>query len=138
MGTRGTIHVLDGKKTILSVYRQMDSYPTGLGKEIFDLLKFSKITDGYTIGQQCPDVFNGIGCMAAYLIGHLKLVPYGRIKNAIGNVYVTDNKDRQEYNYFISAKGEKLNLRVTDSSDKELFSGEMIKFDAKKIEDSLN
>lgn len=132
MGTRGTIHIKDGKKHLASVYRQMDSYPTGLGSEIFDLLKFSEIVNGYTGSHSAPEQFNGMGCLAAYLIGHLKLVPYGQIKNAIGNIYLTDKTDRQEFNYFISQKDSKVFLKVTDYDDEEIFSGPIIEFNDEK------
>lgn len=138
MGTRGTIHIQDDGKTIVSVYRQMDSYPTGLGQEIFELCFMSEIKNGYSLGDQCPEKFNGMGCLGAYLIGHLKLVPYGKIKNAIGNVYITNSDDRQEYNYFIShkrtAKKTGLYLIITNSDDKPIFSDFLNNFKAKELE----
>lgn len=135
MGTRGTIHFIDEKKTIASIYRQMDSYPSGLGEELYQMLKFSKIVNGYSTNMQCPNEFNGMGCLAAYVIGCLKLFPYGQHKNAIGNVYMTNAKDRQEYNYFISAdKDNNLILKVTNSDDKQIFKGAFASFNGKKLE----
>lgn len=32
MGTRSIIHVKDGRKTIVTLYRQYDGYPSGMGE----------------------------------------------------------------------------------------------------------
>lgn len=133
MGTRATIHIYEGKKHIVSIYRQMDGYPSGIGLEIVNHLRTSRLVNGYGNGDSAPNVFNGMQCLAAYLIGVLKLFPYGQHRDAIGNVYLTDESDRQEWNYKVFTKGDKLLLEV-EHDDKIKFSGEMYKFDAKKIE----
>lgn len=136
MGTRGTIHILDGKKTVASIYRQMDSYPSGLGEEIKSYLKESEVVNGYSGGMDNPKQFNGIGCLAAYLIGKLKLAPYQELKprSTIGNVYLTNKADRQEYNYFISEVDGKLKIKVTNHANKTIFNDLVSNFNGKKIE----
>ena len=147
MGTRGTVHILDGRKTIVSIYRQMDSYPTGLGQDIKALLVGAQVVNGYGLKMDCPKYFNGMGCLGAWLVGQLKLNGYsGERKDTIGNLYLTDSRDRQEFNYFISASesltvavnGVKpyatLFLKVTNESGKVLYHGTLEGFNASKVE----
>jgi len=92
MGTRALIHIKDytnGAKgsTLTTLYRQMDGYPDGLGASIRDKLAGCQITNGYRSGQDAPHWFNGAGCLAAYLIGALK-VDRDYSETTIGNVYI--------------------------------------------------
>jgi len=83
MGTRSLTHVIEtwkdstGKKkkqTLLTMYRQMDGYPSGHGAELVDFLEGSKVVDGYTKSDEESEkrVFNGAGCLAAQLVAHFK------------------------------------------------------------------
>ena len=38
MGTRTLVHIKDGKKTIATIYRQYDGYPSGMGEDIKRIL----------------------------------------------------------------------------------------------------
>lgn len=90
MGTRSLLHIKDEGKTLVTLYRQYDGYPTGMGKDIKDALAKGKarLTNGYSGSDKNPEVFNGMGCLAAYLVGELKR-PHDMGKgNSIGNVYV--------------------------------------------------
>lgn len=74
MGTRSLLHIKDEGKTLVTLYRQYDGYPTGMGKDIKDALAKGKarLTNGYSGSDKNPEVFNGMGCLAAYLVVELK------------------------------------------------------------------
>jgi hypothetical protein len=123
MGTRGLIHIKDGKKTIVTIYRQYDCYEEGIGQEIFDILAQSTIVNGYNARMQAPNQFNGVGCLAAYLIGVLK-------EQKIGNVYIMPPNCKdvwEEYTYTISLDNiGNLNLKVVDVYNKNtLYDGNL-------------
>ena len=127
MGTRGTIHIIDGKSCLCSIYRQYDTYPTGLGQELKTFLSNATVINGFSGDDVAPEKFNGMGCLAAWLIGQLK--------NGIGNVYMTTKTDRQEYNYFISeSETGFIQLKLTDWQNKVIYKGLLKYFDAKKVE----
>ena len=132
MGTRTLAHIKDGKKTIATVYRQYDGYPTGMGDDIKEILNngMVKILNGYSLEHQVPKQFNGMGCLAAYLIGELK-------EKKIGNVYIfpANSKDvGEEFTYTISEDLGILNLKVTAYGGKTIFKGALINFDGKTVE----
>lgn len=139
MGTRATITIKDGKDTLIKIYRQMDGYPSGLGAEIKQILDngHAELVNGYQLQHQSPKTFNGMGCLAAFLIGALKIVPYGMIgKNPIGNVYITSpNAEPEEYNYILYANKEnELCLEIKTYEGKELFKDVLSKFDPEKFD----
>lgn len=110
VGTRALVHIKNGglrNKTIVTLYRQMDGYESGLGQEIVDTLNAGdcRLVNGYRSTDMVPAVFNGMQCLAAYLVGRLKVFPYGEdTKNAIGSVYLmpANTKDvGEEYVYTI-------------------------------------
>lgn len=96
MGTRSLTHIKDETGTTLTtIYRQYDGYPDGHGKDLFEFLKGRKILNGFG-GDEDKQHSNGIGCLAAGLIGALK--------KGIGNVYICspDSKDMwEDYIYTI-------------------------------------
>lgn len=94
MGTRSLTRVMDGKEELLCLYRQMDGYPSGHGKDLIEILKGSTIVNG--IGDHSKPVHNGMGCLAATLVGKLKDGP--------GSIYIypVGSKDcGEEYTYII-------------------------------------
>ena len=125
MGTRATIHIAkreEGvsfseipKKKLVSIYKQYDGYPEGLGVTIANYLDDKKIVNG--IGVDRSIVFNGLGCLAASLIAELK--------EEAGNVYI-DNPDCPhgwlDYEYVIwGDAGKDLSISIF-----ECYSGECI------------
>jgi len=134
MGTRALIHVKDGKKTIATIYRQYDGYPTGLGEDIKKILNNGnvEILNGYN-GCKVPYEFNGIGCLGAYLIGELK-------QKKIGNVYLMapNIKDAgEDFTYIISKdkNNVNVNLKVIDSYTKKIvYNGRLKDFCGQKAE----
>lgn len=84
MGTRSNVRFRDdGGRILTCVYRQYDGYPSGMGNDLLNILNGGdvEITNGFGGDQAAPAVFNGMGCMAAYVIGALK-------QARIGNVYM--------------------------------------------------
>jgi hypothetical protein len=129
MGTRGTIHIKDGKKTILSLYRQYDCYPTGLGEELKAGFGATQIVNGFSLAMKAPAYANTVQCLAAQIVANQK--------QGLGHVYITDARDRQEYNYFIAADRDgKLTLRVTNSANVELYNGPLASFNGSAVEAS--
>jgi hypothetical protein len=133
MSTRTLVHIKDGKKTIATIYRQYDGYPTGMGEDIKRILNNGEveILNGYSGDSKIPAKFNGMGCLAAFLVGELK-------GSFIGNVYLmaANAKDcGEDYVYTLSVIKEKLNVKVQDVWNKSvLFSGPLSEFCGKKAE----
>jgi hypothetical protein len=132
MGTRTLVHIKDGKKTIATIYRQYDGYPTGMGNDIKEALNLGNVTilNGFG-GQTVPSHFNGMGCLTAYLIGELK-------NKKIGNVYIfpANSKDvGEEFTYTLSESGGEVKLKVTESyNNKTIFNGLLKDFDGETVE----
>ena len=78
MGTRSITRILDETgKEFVTIYRQYDGYPSGMGNDIFVSLGKRKLVNGFSN----PDVeTNGMHCAAALLISD--------IKQGCGNVYL--------------------------------------------------
>ena len=114
MGTRALLHIKENglkSKTMATIYRQYDGYPTGLGMDIYTILNNGKATLLNGFGDhQAPAYFNGMGCMGAYLIGELK-------DRTIGNVYlypVNSKECGEEYVYTVYCKDNELMIQVID------------------------
>lgn len=137
MGTRTLVHIKDGKKTIATIYRQYDGYPTGMGDDIKKILNegMVSILNGYSSNDKAPRQFNGMGCLAAFLIGELK-------DKKIGNVYILpiNSKDvGEDYTYTISQDllFGTLNLKVVENShngNKTIFNEGLAGFDGATVE----
>ena len=81
MGTRGNVVVQDRGENLVRIYRQFDSYLSGMGAGLKEMLgEQPRIVNGYGSGDDSPLAFNGMGCLAAYVIAHLK--------DGIGNIYI--------------------------------------------------
>ena len=141
MGTRALIHIKDGRQTLLTLYRQMDGMPTGLGDEIKTVLNngWVEIINGYSGNDKAPEKFNGMGCLAAFLVGALKLHGYGEIcRNPIGSVYIypANSKDvGEEYTYTLTSKKTKIYLEVKHG-EVSIFKGLLKEFKPKEVEES--
>lgn len=112
MGTRALIHIKDQGKTLVTIYKHWDGYPDGLGKNLERLLEGASVKNGYQYGDEAPKVFNGMGCLAAWLIKALK--------EGIGDVYLypPDSTDTgEEYVYIISVQNNRLCLNTYDVGD---------------------
>jgi hypothetical protein len=73
MGTRALTLVVEylDNKTIAQIYSQYDGYVEGVGCELAAFLKDKRLVNG--IGKDTKNIANGMGCLAAQLIAHLKV-----------------------------------------------------------------
>jgi hypothetical protein len=136
MGTRALIHIKGStfeSHTLVTIYRQYDGYPSGLGKDIYEALHEgkSKIVNG--IGKDTDEAkdFNGMGCLAAQLIG--------KLKNNIGNVYIypIDSKNvNEEFTYTLFEHKGSIMLQI-DALDECIQQGPLHAFDMTKLTNSL-
>ena len=132
MGTRALVHIKqDGvdSDTIVSLYRQFDGYPSGLGDDIKKLNVFN-IVNGYSLDQS-EGFANGMGCFAAQLLSFLK--------SGIGNVYVEPLNAYgvgEEFTYRIWKDDGKVRLSV-DYGDDTCYNGLLSDFDGDEVEKSL-
>jgi len=134
MGTRSLIHIKDGDVVIATIYRQFDGYPSGLGQELANFLKSRTLINGISKGQTSKTHANGMGCLAAQLVTHLK-------GDGIGNVYL-DSPGRkpvwEEYVYTIEAKDKGFTMKchqvLAENTTKLLYSGAPSKFNGEAVE----
>ena len=129
MGTRSLTHIIEDKETLTTIYRQFDGYMSGHGSDLANYLADKKIVNGY--GSDTTNIANGMGCLSAQLIAHLK--------TDVGNVYKypPDTKDCwEEYTYYIYLKDNKIKIKVVENYTKEIifdgFPTELLK----KIEEN--
>lgn len=73
MGTHCFTKVLDGDTVLVNLYRQMDGFPGGHGRELCDFLRGIRVIDG--VGP--AGTANGVSCLAAQLVAHFKVGPGG-------------------------------------------------------------
>jgi hypothetical protein len=107
MGTRARVNIYDGNEILVSIYRQYDGYPGGLGQEVADFVSGLTLVNG--LGTDKATVANGMGCLAAQLIAHLK--------TEAGNVYIRDtspDSHGEEYVYTLYERNGKICLRVNE------------------------
>ena len=86
MATRASIKFKDSDGNfIANVYHHYDGYPSGLGVKLLELTD-GVVVNGLGLGERLgKQVFNGFGCLAAYVIKGLKDGP--------GNVYLYSESD---------------------------------------------
>jgi hypothetical protein len=121
MGTRsittfiqtGTNFQTKRKRTqkIVTMYRQYDGYPSGHGLELALFLADGELVNGY--GSRDVKQFNGMGCMAAQVVAHLK--------EGVGNIYlepVRTKADWEDYTYEVIGDMDKFTVTlIAKSSD---------------------
>ena len=98
MGTRSLTHVLDddSEAVLVTIYRQMDGYPSGLGEHLAVFLRGRGLVNGFGIDTPAK-ASNGMGCLAASLVAELK--------DGIGGIYLEPpgSQDHgEEYVYTIA------------------------------------
>lgn len=107
MGTRSLTFVYDEDgRSIISMYRQYDGYPSGHGKDLAEFLEPITMVNG--IGMTEAVIANGPGCLAAQLVAHFKDGP--------GGIYLeptTAVDCGQDYEYHIATHGEGVGLTIT-------------------------
>ena len=83
MGTRSLTYLLDEKDSTLAlIYRQMDGYPDGMGRALYEILNGRHLVNGFSSDdlEAARQPCNGPGCMAATVIAGLK--------KEIGSIYL--------------------------------------------------
>lgn len=94
MGTRCTINFISNEeilmeRSVLFLYYQHDGYISYRGIELAEFLKDMKIVNGY--GTEPINEANGIDCLALqYVAAH---------KKGIGNMYIAEKRQSEEYDY---------------------------------------
>lgn len=140
MGTRSLVHIHDKDRDsdlLVLLYRQYDGYPTGMGKDIKAILCNGKsvITNGFGMGQKAPEVFNGMGCLGAFLVKELK--------ENIGNVYLepvvqAGNDFGQEFEYHVFLRDEKVFLSIDEVyRGNTIYEGPIAEFDPETVEKKM-
>ena len=119
MGTRSLTFVYDNQIPILCMYRPFDGYPSGHGLELAEFLNsFVEIVNGIRIGEN-RKIANGMGCLAAQLVKHMKTGP--------GGIYImsTVTTDAgQDFEYHIYEK----RIVVKNYNEQIIFSGNKEQF----------
>ncbi len=131
MGTRALVRVKDTQgQTLVTLYRQYDGYPSGLGNDIKKCFEGRELVNGF---QDVTTQVNGMGCAAALLVSSLK-------GSEAGGIYLhsTDVGDcGQEYEYVLYASSDEqlLYLRCEGyDGDKPLYDGPLNGFDGNRVE----
>ena len=128
MATRGMISIAkreEGvsfseipKETIVDIYHHWDGYPEGLGVTLGWYFSGKRIVNGIGSRDNEDLIFNGMGCLAASLVAHLKDGP--------GNVYIEGRNQHGwiEYHYYVwGADGKSIYISIFNS-DECIFVGE--------------
>ena len=109
MGTRSLTFVYDEDgRTIISMYRQYDGYPSGHGKELAEFLEPITMVNGIGMTPDGTVIANGPGCLAAQMVAHFKDGP--------GGIYINPTTAvdcGQDYEYHIATHGEGVGLTIT-------------------------
>jgi len=95
MGTRSLTKVYDESGELLvTIYRQYDGYPSGMGVDIATVLDGRELVNGIPCGEGHVTVLNGMDEAAAVLVHGLKN------PCPSGNVYIVAGTDHgEEYTY---------------------------------------
>lgn len=118
MGTRSLTHMVEDNEILVTIYRQYDGYLNGHGMDLAEFLNDISIVNG--ISGTTNKIANGMGCLSAQILAHLKKEP--------GNIYVypPNSKDCwEEFTYYIynNKIGEGVRMRVEDSRGSTIFDG---------------
>lgn len=127
MGTRGRINVYgeawgaqgdEQADVLVSIYQQMDGYPSGLGVALAKFCAPFVIVNGFG-GNTPKRAANGMGCFAAQLISHLK--------KGIGAIYMVPAGSGNSGGYTYEIRPDhradapcQLRMRVLDYSGKNV------------------
>jgi len=120
MGTRSIIHIYQDNYSgdvLVSIYRQYDGQPDGIGMDIYNSLAHRKLVNG--ISDDRMSCVNGIDCAAAVLIHDLKNgAGAGAGAGAeAGNVYINkpDDSEMEEFTYKLWVEGNRPSNFLTET-----------------------
>jgi hypothetical protein len=137
MGTRHTYRIIETYKSnnpalgqvqedVCLIYGQYDGYPDGTPLQVVKFILSGTMVNGYGAVGEDEIVFNGLGCMTAQLIKHLK--------QGTGNIYVQKLSSRlhsgEDYTYDIIWDFDTKQFTVVAYTweDKELFRGTLAEY----------
>lgn len=136
MGTPAATIIKDDGEFIVAIQRTTDGYPAGHGRTLVDFLKGIELVKGLRGEKKNGSVANGMGCLAAQVIWHLK--------DHAGTIYILSQEEYEsapfEYEYIIEgstlhpSKG--ITLTISDLAD-TLFKGHPKDCDIDAIEEKL-
>ena len=132
MATRATIRVVKREEGVsfsektdnyhTQIYHHYDGYPEGLGVTLASYLSDISVVNG--LGGLITPKANGLGCLVAQLVCHLK-APDGEIRE--GNVYVGSKDAKRswiDYEYYVwAAENKSVWISIFDNEEC-LFVGE--------------
>ena len=125
MGTYGQVAVVGSQQDIVHIGQQCDGYPSGLGARIKMILGDDPtIVNGFGGDDAIPAAFNGMECLAAYLVGKLKA-------DRIGHIYLEPSNGALdgEYIYTLSERAGKLRIVVKGGDGTVFYDGPFAAFD---------
>ena len=110
MGTRSlTVFVEDDGVEIGVMYRQLDGYPEGHGRELAEMLSGIKMVNGLSSDKPAK-LANGMTCLAAQIVAHFK--------DGSGGIYLYPAGTRncgEEYIYLVTGNtGEEPEMEIHD------------------------
>lgn len=117
MGTRSVItfkskwNDMDKPTHLVSIYQQYDGYFESVGKRLCDFLLSKTLVNGIGGNDKESEIANGAGCLAAQFIQ--------KQKDRVGGLYVTNEGDVQEFNYFVT-----VNNHLTRNEDSYFIEAE--------------
>ena len=126
MGTRSLTTFNDEWKDeeIAVIYRQYDGYPQGHGRELFEFLNEMVVVNGISLNGP-PKIANGMDCLAAQVISHLK-------GSEVGGIYLHKSGTRdigEQYIYTIYFSEKTLMIKMSNTYDEnESFDGTIKEF----------
>lgn len=126
MGTRSlTIFTENDSVEIGVIYRQLDGYPEGHGKELAQMLSGMQLVNGLSINQPAK-IANGMSCLAAQVVAYFKSGP--------GGIYLYPAGTRrcgEDYIYLVTGKdGKEVQIEVRERRGNVLYKGPASKFEA--------
>ena len=130
MGTRSTVAFIDKRvrddkvvcsKELVRIYQQYDGYPSGVGLKLANWLKDKKIVNGFGYDETAENGYcNGVGCMSAQFIHDFK--------DGIGNLYITDHDDNEDYDYKVIVTNDSTIALEVYEDGVHIFEGSAIEF----------
>lgn len=91
-------------------HREYDGQVSGHGRQLKRLLEGRKIIHG-SHKQASEQNFDGIDCMGAWIIS--------KMKQSIGDIYLTVEEDYQRYNYDLWNEGKEIFIRIVIGNNKD-------------------
>jgi hypothetical protein len=110
---------------LVTMYRQFDGYPKGMGMDLAEFLAKGKLVNGLSMAET-ELVFNGMGCLAAQVVAHFKDGPGGIYLHRGGTINCWEN---YRYEVIKTDGSNDITMRCYDTSNKKwIFEGTPTEF----------